>query len=421
MDARILPHDPIDESAILGAMINDPDYVIPALEKAGVKATSFHLHGNALTYMTVFGLFSNDKPIDFATISTPLKKDGFKGDVYEFMEGACINAHLDHHTVNLLVNWERRRVIEAANAAIDTAHDASRLEPLKFAQSAMFDIEAVSAGEKTNREMLDDSIEAWKGVAEGKQIGMSCFLPTLSRTLGNYLSGNPYFVAAEPGGGKSVYMLNQLAAWAEYENKQVGLVSLEMTSEKCLRRILGDRANVSTFALDTGNYYEPPEKLIGKVESAVDRVASIPLHINDRPMNVDEVCAWGYAMWKRKGIEALGIDYLQILNPPENLRLSGIEALKYVCGKLQAFTKKTGVIMLVASQLVKLGSDGDKKRKPRQDDMFGGRIIDAHSEGTIMLYEHDGVDYANVVKNRNGGTGEVAVNFVRNRQRFENQ
>jgi len=421
MDARIMPHDPVDEHAIIGAMINDPDYVIPVLEKAGVKADSFHLHSNALAYLTVFDLFANDKPIEFTTLFTPLKDAGFKGDIYDFMEQACINSHLEHHTWNLLGNWERRRVITAAVASIDAAHDKNRSEPLKFAQASMFDIESVSADEKTNREMLNDSIDAWKGVAQGKQIGLSCFLTGLSRTLGNYMTGNPYFVAAEPGGGKSVYMLNQLAAWAEYENKQVGLVSLEMTSEKCLRRIIGDRANVSTFALDTGNYYAPPEQLIGKVESSVDRVAEMPLHINDRPMDVDAVCAWGYAMWKRKGIEALGIDYLQILNPPAHLKLSGIEALKYVCGKLQAFTKKTGVIMLVASQLVKLGNDGDKKRKPKQDDMFGGRIIDAHSEGTIMLYEHDGIDYANIVKNRNGGTGEVAVNFVRNRQRFENQ
>ena len=112
---------------------------------------------------------------------------------------------------------------------------------------------------------------------------------------------------------------------------------------------------------------------------------------------------------------------MQLLSPPDKYRLTGIEALKYVCNKLQNFSKATGVITIVLSQITKLEMRDWKKRKPVQDDLFGGRIIDATSEGTIMLYNLDDQDYADVVKNRNGGVGEIPVLFEKNRSRFNSQ
>jgi len=158
--------------------------------------------------------------------------------------------------------------------------------------------------------------------------------------------------------------------------------------------------------------------VLQNAREAAKQVASMPLHISDTPMNVDEICAWGLMMKTKYGIKALGIDYMQLVNPPDKLRLQGIEALKYVCGKLQNFSKETGVITLVLSQLTKLEMRDGKKRKPVQDDMFGGRLIDATSEGTIMLYDWEDQDYAGIVKNRNGGTGEIPVIFEKNRSRF---
>jgi len=61
---------------------------------------------------------------------------------------------------------------------------------------------------------------------------------------------------------------------------------------------------------------------------------------------------------------------------------------------------------------------GGKTRKPKQDDLYGGRIIDATSERTMFVWQNEGRDYIVIDKNRNGSEGDIEVFFEKKYNRF---
>jgi replicative DNA helicase len=432
MIARIPPYSEEAERAVIGSAMMEPERVLGICSDSLISADSFYVPAHRIVFETILSLASNaSKAIDLVTVGQTLEASGRIEQaggwaaIQNIVDSTPTSAHAQHYAEIIRDMQTRRSIISASAEAIDGAYklenDTQGL--LSETQHKFFDIGNSS---KDNAETTHESalavVDRWGKIIDGTaSFGLKCFLSEVGKVLGGFVEGNPYFIAAEPGGGKSIFVQNQLTYWSLIEGRPCAIASLEMTRRKFTARILGDIANLSAWAMDNKEFGASDYALarLQDAKNAAESIRNMPLHINDRPMNVDEFCAWGLRMKRKHGIEAIGVDYLQLLNPPDRLRLQGIEALKYVCGKLQAFSKATGVITLVLSQLVKLDKNTEgKKRRPVQDDMFGGRIIDATSEGTIMLYEWDGDDIADIVKNRNGGKGRIPVIFDRSKQRF---
>jgi len=376
--------------------------------------------------------------MDGITIADWLKDKGLLDKVggYDYLmqlqDSTLVSAHLKSYAEIVLENSLGRKIIESANTAIDRVYkkedDVSTI--LNESRESLFAIGGDHTNKtRSNADVAGDVIEGWQDAANGKVSGLPWLIPDIGNVFGNFQDfGNPYFIAAEPGGGKSTVMQNQFTSWALFRSIPCGIASLEMTHRKLISRILAERADISAWAMDNAKYgdgstdqlMERASRWLKRASKAKETISAMPLHIEDRPMNVDEFCAWGLMMMHRYGVRAIGLDYLQLMHAPDRMKLSGLEELSYVLGKLQNFTKRTGVILIVLSQITKLpiNSDG-QPRKPRQDDLYGGRMIDAHSEGTVIFYTRDGNDIAAICKNRNGGVGEVPVWFNRPRLRFE--
>ncbi len=430
---RIPPYSEESERGVLGSILMDPEVVLSKCVECGVNIDTFYVPAHRMLFDKLQSMAGDLMVIDLLTVGKHLEDskeiDNIGG--YEFLEGLIDSTptatHAEYYIDFIREKQIRRKIISEASSTIedcfDTDSDEDALAILDRNQSTMFSLRNSSDcnSEESTGEAAHAVCDRWQGIIDGTEsFGLRPFLPGIAQTLGNFVEGNPYFIAAEPGGGKSVFVQNQMTYWALVDKIPCAIVSLEMTRRKLISRILGDKGNFSAWAMDNREYgdSEYASRILGNAREAAKEVAQMPLYISEITMNVDEICAWGIAMKTKHDIRAIGIDYMQLISPPDKYRLHGIEALKYVCNKLQSFSKATGIITLILSQVTKLERSDGKKRKPVQDDLFGGRIIDATSEGTIMLYNLDGQDYADVVKNRNGGTGEIPVIFEKNRQRF---
>lgn len=425
MSARELPNSKNEERAVISTIVFNSQYA--STLTMNLDERCFYHTDTRTAFEIIKTMVSENKNCDFHSVETRLCELGLsdKVNLGSILDENCPStAMFDSHVETLKKLAIRRRLIATVQDSLDTAFDLSQdaEETLSTTQTRLFDIQNhASRKEETTGEAAQDVVKRWGEIMDGTDIfGLPPFLTVIKKTLGNFVEGNPYFIAAEPAGGKSVFVQNQLMYWAMH-GKPVAIASLEMTRKKFVSRMIGDVANISSWAMDNREFGDSDyaKTNLERARNAADVVSRLPMWIGDHPMNVDEFCSWALAMKNQHDIAAVGIDYLQLLSAPERLRLRGIEALQYVCSKLQNFSKSTGVITLVLSQITKLEKHMDgKKRKPMQDDLFGGRIIDATSEGTIMLYQLDGIDYADIVKNRNGGIGQVPVIFERNRQRF---
>lgn len=429
---RIPPYSEESERGVLGSIMIDSEKVLGLCTERGVSERTFYTPAHGHLYAQILEMSSKLIAIDLLTVGKHLEDAGRLDQIggYSFLEKLIddtpTSAHAEYYIGFAREKEVLREIISEATSTIDKcyAEDGDGAESiLARTQSNLFSLSSSARFEvaESTGEAAVAVCDRWEGIINGTEsFGLTPFLPEIREALGNFVEGNPYFIAAEPGGGKSVFVQNQMTYWSMIQGLPCAIASLEMTRRKLVSRVLGDIGNFSSWAMDNNEYggTDFANDVLSSARKASESVDKMPLHISDMPMNVDEICAWGLAMKTKHGIKALGIDYMQLVNPPDNLRLQGLEALKYVCQKLQNFSKETGVITLVLSQITKLDMRDGKKRKPVQDDLYGGRIIDATSEGTIILYESDGQDFANIAKNRNGGTGEVPVMFEKNRQRF---
>ena len=433
-NARVKPYSEEAERGVLGSVMIDAEKVLGICTEQGVSESTFHVPSHGTLYGALMDMASKMMVIDQVTAGAYLEASekmeviGGWDLLNDLIDSTPTASHAEYYIGIIREKQILRDIISEATQAIDSCYEADVDDGaeniLARTQSNLFSISSTSRFDKaeTTGEAAEAVCDRWEGILDGTEsFGLRPFLPEIAETLGNFVEGNPYFIAAEPGGGKSVFVQNQMTYWSLVNKVPCAIASLEMTRRKLVSRILGDRGEFSSWAMDNNELGASSyaRDILGNARKAAQEVASMPLHISDMPMNVDEICAWGLMMKTKHGIKALGIDYMQLVNPPDKLRLQGIEALKYTCGKLQNFSKETGIITLVLSQITKLEMRDGKKRKPVQDDMFGGRLIDATSEGTIMLYNWEEQDYASIVKNRNGGTGEIPVTFEKNRQRFK--
>jgi len=430
---RLPPYSEEAERGVLGSILIDPVRVMGLCAEKSVVQSSFYVPAHRLLFETFMEISGEMKIVDLITVGEYLKQNDKLHQVggYAFLEGLMDGtptpAHAQYYIEIVQQKHLFRMIIQQASEVIDTCYtetEEDAEEILSRFQSSLFDI-STSTGmddEKSVGEVAVEVCDRWQEIIEGKTIfGLPPFIPALGEMLGNFVPGNPYFIAAPPGGGKSVILQNQLVYWSLIMKIPTAFASLEMTKEKLVSRMIAERAEVSAWAMDNQKFGsgEYAHDQLTTARGAAAELNNMPLYIKDTPMDVDAFCAWGMRQKLKNGIKAIGLDYFQLLDPPAKLRLTGTEAVKYVCGKLQNFTKTTGIITLVLSQITKLERDKDgKTRKPKQDDLYGGRIIDATSEGTMFVWQNEDKDYIVIDKNRNGGEGDVEVYFEKKYNRF---
>lgn len=430
---RLPPYSGEAERGVLGSILIDSSKVLDLCAQNAIVPDSFYIPAHRQLFDTLLEMAGEMKVVDLLTVgqhlSSESKIDAVGG--YEFLEGLIDGtptaAHAEYYIGFVRQKHLLRKIIDQATQAIDNCYtetEEAAEDILSRFQSNLFEV-STSTGmdvEKSVGEVAADVCDRWQEIIEGKTIfGLPPFIPELAELLGNFVPGNPYFIAAPPGGGKSVILQNQLVFWSLIMKVPTAFASLEMTKEKLVSRMIAERSGVSAWAMDNCKFGsgEYAFKKLETTRGAAAELNNMPLYIKDTPMDVDAFCAWGMRQKIKYGIKAIGLDYFQLLDPPAKLRLTGTEAVKYVCGKLQNFTKTTGIITLVLSQITKLERDNKgNTRKPKQDDLYGGRIIDATSEGTLFVWQNEGLDYIVIDKNRNGVEGDVEVYFEKKYNRF---
>lgn len=381
---------------------------------------------------------ASGRPMDAITIGNWLKSTNALGKCggYDYLvhlqSETIVAAHVNHYCDIVKEKRRYRLIIEKSSEAIDQAYkqELDADEILNSERTALYEVDSQSNNERTNAEEADIAVEHWRQVVDGVEFGLPWHVSCIGNVFGRLQGfGNPFFIAAEPGGGKSVCLQKLLETWAIDENRPVCCASIEMTRQKFIRRVLASRAEVNMWSLENGHYgmgseeerFERAHQWIRECDAERQQIINAPFHIEDRTLNTDQIISYFLRQYEYNGVQAAIVDYFQLMNPPEHKKLEGLDVVKYNCDKLREFSKPTGVVVVAASQITKIARNHQgETRIPEQDDLFGGRIIDANSEGTIIFYRRDGQDFCNIAKNRNGNTGIIEVVFNRPMLRFEN-
>lgn len=131
------------------------------------------------------------------------------------------------------------------------------------------------------------------------------------------------------------------------------------------------------------------------------------------------------------GLDMVVIDYLQLMDANVGRDSSRVQEISAMTRQLKALARELNIVVLVLSQLSR-EPDKRKDHMPLMSDLRESGSIEQDADIVMMLYRPsvypdteeyangDNTTYVNIVKHRNGPTGNVKLVWIPEFTRFSN-
>ena len=226
-------------------------------------------------------------------------------------------------------------------------------------------------------------------------------------------------LAARPSVGKTALAVN-IALNAAKSGSKVAIFSLEMSKTQLAQRMLSSLSLVNLKQLISGDITEWED-----IFEASSIIAGNSIYMDDTAgISITELRSKCRRLKADSGLDFIMIDYLQLMTS-EGRNENRQQEISTISRNLKALAKELDVPILALSQLSR---DSEKSgRKPKLSDLRESGAIEQDADVVILLYRED---YQNeeaevknqieliIAKHRNGETGSVELNFIKECTRF---
>lgn len=439
---KTIPHSLEAEQSLLGGLLVDPE-ALPRVDCL-VSPDDFYASKHKMVFQAVLDLQRQSKIADIVTVSAALTDRGQLAQVggitylSHLVDTMPSSANLETYAGIVKEKALSRSLMAAANEinkmCIDDQVSPAR-ERVDRAESLIFTVSQGAAAMETGYiragETLHDTINTIERLYEKKQplTGVPTGFLDLDRLTNGLQPGNLVIIAARPSMGKTALALN-IAQYVSTSTDPIpaGLVSLEMTKEELLLRLLAAEANIEHSSLRTGTL--APEDW-PRLASAAGKIDAAPLYIDDSPgLNIIDIRARARRLKKQHNVGIIFIDYLQLITPGSRSRNSNREQeISEISRFLKALAKELNIPVVALSQLNRALETREEKR-PRLADLRESGAIEQDADVILFIYrdevynkdkdDNKGIAEVIIGKQRNGPVGTVELSFIDNIVTFRN-
>ena len=445
---RIPPYSEEAEKGVLGSILLDFDRALNLAVDSQVTPDYFYIPAHRIIYEAMLQMLSAGQAIDVLTLANNLvtqeRLDMAGGDGYldQLIDSTPTAAHAEYYIDIVRQKFLLRAVINCARDAETACYtgEQSADSLLSEVEQAFLNITENQHGTITEWpnavEEVMEYIEKVFQTKRGMGAGVSSGFLNLDRKLSGLRGGEMIVLAARPSMGKTSLAMNIAENVAlgrndpEGKPHAVGIFSLEMSYSSLVTRMLCCHAEVPGFQLAQG--YVSPE-FHGRIVKAASVLRKAPIFMDDTGgLDVMELRARARRMKKKYDIEVIVIDYLQLLNCREYSHQGRQLETSAISSNLKAMAKELNLPVLVLSQLSRAPEQRDKEGRPKLSDLRDSGAIEQDADVVMMLRRPckypgtDGSDderlaIVDVVKQRNGPTGEIFMNFEDTYTRFRDR
>ena len=462
-DLKTPPNNVEAERAVLGSILLDTagrsdDRVMDECRTRGIVPEAFYDPCNRAIYTVMLEMSMASKPLDALSLIEELRRTnridavGGVGYIQSLIDQVPTTAHAEHYIGILRGKYLRRLMIERATKVVEKCFDEGEYpDPqvvLGDAEKTFLEIGGSAGQTMPWSSAIDDSFKRIDRMFEsgGKIMeGLSTGYKYLDEVLQGLKKGEMIVIAARPSVGKTSLAMNIAESCAlgmdmnnvpvKYDGGKkhpVAIFSLEMPVEQLTKRMLAGRARVNMWRLNR-NLVPRSEKqmLTNNLMQAMGELKSAPIYVDDTAgLDIMDLRARARRMKKQHDIELIVIDYLQLCCCREGARQSRQIEVSMISQQIKAMAKELKVPVIVLSQLSRANEQrGDKYEKPKLSDLRDSGAIEQDADVVFLLRrpsrnsnDPESQDltlaYVDIAKNRNGETGEVKMNFIREWTRF---
>ena len=440
-DIRVPPHDLNAEGAVLSAMLLEEWATARGLEL--LKKEYFYKAAHRNIFQAIQELFNKNIEVDLITIIDELKKR----DKYERVGGAAYlteitdivssSANLETHAQIVLEKAILRNLISTASSIIEDCYGTSQeskesKEIVERAEKSIFDVTQgmMHEGFEKSLDIVAPTIIKVEDIAKKKTkvVGVASGFSELDKITGGFHKGQFVVIAARPSMGKTALALNIAHHAALFQDKIVGIFSLEMDKETLIMRMLSSGSDVSLHSMLHG-YGMDSEKIMNLSRHA-EKVAEAPIYIDDRGSNtMNDIRSKARRLKFEAGLDLLIIDYMQLLLPVTS-RQSRQQEITEISRSIKILAKELDIPIIAVSQLSR-GPESRQDKIPILADLRESGAIEQDADLVILIYreeyylkdkaENPGIAVIDVAKNRNGPQGRIDLQFIGRYTRFQDK
>ena len=430
---KVSPHSIESEEAVLGSMLINKEAVSKVIQD--LDKSSFYSTANSIIFENMVELFNLNLDIDYISLTNQLKKNKKLKDVggAYYITGLSNNApsaeNIEYYSKIVKEKSILRNIIKVAITLNDDAYD-DQDEPVNIldkAEQTLFSLSQNAQARKFTKvaPILHEVLDQWGNRKSGTLTGVPSGFYDLDNLLSGFQKNDFIVLAGRPSMGKTALALNFARNCTVENNMKVGFFSLEMSSQQLVERLMTAEAKIDSHLVRTGKL---PKKDWTKLSNAANVLSETSIFIDDTAdLNIMELRAKARQLKAEKDIDVIFVDYIQLLNAPNNSE-SRQQEISYISRSLKALAKELQVPVIALSQLSR-AVESRTDHRPIMSDLRESGAIEQDADIVLFIYrkfvyskneEDEGLGEIILSKHRNGPTGLVKVAFVDKYARFMN-
>ena len=356
---RIPPHNLDAERAVLGAILLEGRETLPRMIEV-LKASDFYTEAHRLTYQAMLTLFNRSEPVDVLTLTEELRRSdqlehvGGPAALALLVEQGSISAYLNSYASIVRDMAVLRELIQTSSQIIAQAFEAK-----EDVQTVVDDAERRIFGLAERRlegsalpigKILRNTFEYIERLYERKEhvTGVATGFEKLDLETSGFQPSDFIIIAGRPSMGKTAFALNVAQHVGIALHGKVLVLSLEMSAQQIVQRMLCSEAKVDSQAVRTGYLTSSDWH---RLTAAAGRLSEASIFIDDSPgLTVLEARAKARRMKAEHGLDLLVIDYLQLMRGRGGME-SRQQEISEISRSLKALAKELNVPVVALSQL----------------------------------------------------------------------
>jgi replicative DNA helicase len=438
--SRVPPHNLDAERAVLGAILLEGREGLPRVLEV-LRPSDFYTEAHRVVYDTMLRLFERGEPVDLITLPEELRRAdqlqlaGGPAALALLVEQASIMGHLMAYASIVRDMAVLRELIQTSTQIITQAFEAKEDVQVLVddAERKIFSLaerrlegSAVAVGK-----ILKNTFEYIERLYERKEhiTGVATGFEKLDLETSGFQPSDFIIIAGRPSMGKTSFALCIAQHVGIALRGKVLILSLEMSAQQLVQRLLCSEAKVDSQSVRTGFLTSADWH---RLTAAAGRLAEASIYIDDSPsLTVLEARAKARRMKAEHGLDLVVIDYLQLMRgraASENRQ----QEISEISRSLKALAKELNVPVIALSQLSRaVEARAQRDFRPQLSDLRESGALEQDADVILFLYRQsvykddvppDEANLAEVIigKQRNGPIGTVKVVFLPQYARFEN-
>ncbi len=430
------------EEAVIGAMMLEK--FAPEKVASYLKKEAFYVEAHQHIYESIIQLFTDGHPIDILTVTEQLRKNGTLeavGGAYyvtTLTNRVSSAANIEYHAHIVMQKSIQRQLISVAGEigtkAFEETSDAFQL--LDQSEKKLFEIKNESMT-KSYDTVTDLIAKAIKDIEESKSDGDEGLtgVPTgfteLDRMTSGWQKSDLIILAARPGMGKTAFVLSMARNAAVLAKKNVAIFSLEMSSLQLVKRLIASEAELSSEKIRSGKLEEHEWQ---QLHTRISTIEDAGIFIDDTPaLTVLDLKAKARRMQRKRGLDMIVIDYLQLMRAEEGNKSAGNreQEISYISRSLKGLAKELNIPVIALAQLSRAVEQRQDKR-PMLSDLRESGSIEQDADLVTFIFrpeyygitqdeegnDNEGLTEIIIRKHRNGSPGTVNLKFIKHFGKF---